>query len=224
MISRWSKMHRGYLRNKIGNRIEGIRNRSRQDTASASASDASGSASSAPSFSQLQRMSSADGGFLLVEDSEARSSLEEEEEEEEDGGHHLALEQHGVGDDPLSDIDRELEELVIPDEEDGGEQPRPKAEVGGVKEEEVVKSKPWQKGSQEVYEQQLELLQGHLTTAMIENQNLQGSVSSRLPYYSNCSAALIEGVLAIRAMYIKVPHPLTVLVCMSILSYHCQAY
>lgn len=111
----------------------------------------------------------------MVEESQVSPSSEEEEEE--DGGHHLALEQRGVGDDPLSDIDRDLEELVIPDaEEDDEEQPRPKPQGGGAKVDDVIESKPWRQGSQEVYEQQLELLQGHLTTAMMQNQNLQGII------------------------------------------------
>ena len=170
-------MRRGYIRNKIGSRIEGIRNRSRQDPTMDGASG-----HSAPTFSQLQRTTSSEGGFLLVDQVEASLPVdeEEEEEEEEDGGHHASLEQR---EDPLSDIDRELEALVLPDgegeEERDGEQPCPKAAWdggggGGVKESEDVKSKPWKRGSVEVYEEQLELLQNHLTTAMIDNQNLQG--------------------------------------------------
>lgn len=171
-------MQRGYLRNKIGSRIEGIRNRSRQD-GSASV------ASSAPSYSELTRSV---GGFLMVDEEAAGLPPEEDQEGEEEGGRHVRLEQSGMtGEDHLSDIEKDLEQLVT-DEEDGEGQPRPKPKAaagpGGSAEEEggeeEVKRKPWQRCSQEVYEEQLELLQGHLTTAMLDNQNLQGTPSPSL--------------------------------------------
>lgn len=141
-----------------------MRNRSR------SGADASAAApQSMPTFSQLERMHSADG-FLMVDnkppDEENSTQVDDDDEDEVS---HLSLEQTGV-DESISDIEKDLEELVIPDDEEEGEQPRPKP-VGVGK---GSAEKPWHQGSQEVYEQQLELLQEQLTKAMIDNQTLQG--------------------------------------------------
>lgn len=136
-----------------------------------------------PTYSQLERMHSADG-FLVV-DGDAVPSIQVDDLEEITGSCHLTLNQHGRDEDPfLSDME-DLRDLEIPDideeeeEEEEGEcreeEPRSKLAGGeGVASKEGVAGKPWLEGSREVYEQQLELLQEHLTTTMIENQKLRG--------------------------------------------------
>ena len=186
-------MHKGFIRNRIENRIAGIRNRSRQDSGRSNSTPADASpppvSGSMPSFSQLERMHSADSGFLLVDqvegEGEGGKSQQEEggEEGEDDGMVHLSLEQRV--DDPLSDMEGELEGLVIPDEEEEGEEG-----VGGGDEEPVRSKrteraakeevgKPWLEGNRDIYEQQLELLQEHLTEAMLSNQTLQGKLGGK---------------------------------------------
>lgn len=172
-------MHKGFIRNRIESRIAGIRNRSRQDSTGRSNSASSGDptvSGSMPTFSQLERLHSADG-FLVVDEAKGGGKGEDkdsvgregDQDDEEEEMAHMALEQRV--DDPLSDMDGDLEGLVIPDEEEEeeGDEPRPKR--GAKAKEEVVK--PWLEGNKEVYEQQLELLQEHLTDAMLTNQNLQ---------------------------------------------------
>ncbi len=180
------------LRSRIGTRIEGIRNRAHSNEPSRSHSDGFSSTSlPTQTFSELQRMQSADGFLVVGEDdvpfipdpsSEQERTVggawvveAKEEEDEEDGMSHLALDQQGAIED-TSDVD--IDDLVA-DLDD--EEPRPKPEEGGmakvkpqVAAGKKAEIKPWMQGNKEVYEQQLELIQEHLMTAMLENQTLQG--------------------------------------------------
>ena len=170
-------MHKGFIRQKIGQRIENRRNKSRQEVPQRAQSDggyddSSSRPSSMPSFSQLRREASADG-FLVVDDKEDNlaSSIAIEEEEEAGVAHHPLHQLEN--EDAFSDED--LEKLDLDDDE-----PQPKVQEDEVKSDCSVKSKPWmEQADREVYEKQLTLFQEQLTSALIENQTLQGKWSAR---------------------------------------------
>ena len=173
-------MQRGYIRNKIGSRIEGIRNRSRQDSGRSS-NDGASVSESMPTYSQLTRMQSADG-FLLIKDEDEGISPppqpRENSDDDDDEMGHVFLDQSSG---PHLEIEGDLEALAtaFPDddeeEEEEEEEPRSKRGATGVVEKEAdpVKSKPWLSASKEVYEEQLELLQEQLMSSMMANQTLQ---------------------------------------------------
>ena len=180
-----------HLRDRIGTRIESIRNRnsSHHEPERSRSDGVTSSSLPAQSFRNLQRLQSADG-FLVVNEGDLPSSPttsvpipdsehspeDDPRDDDDDEMDHLTLEQQGGAED-TSDVD--LDDLVASLDDEN-----PKAEGGGAKvsrsklpstsPEKKVETKPWLQGNQEVYEQQLMLLQEQLTTAMLRNQTLQG--------------------------------------------------
>lgn len=172
-------MKRNYLRNKVGSRLAGLRERARSyGNTSAGAEQFQGSrsydgGSDFSSYSALQSQQSSDG-FLLVDD----EFVEDLGDDDAAVNAHLSLEQQQQErqlqetEDPVSD-DGELEGLDIPDEE---EEPKPKPASSsggaGINGSCYVK-KPWDEASKDVYEGQMALLNEQLMAAMMENQSLQ---------------------------------------------------
>ena len=191
-------MHRGgYLRHKISSSIEERRARrrradsdGREDGADSLASAAGASHSSSftgdtARFSGLLRQTSEHDFLVVEEDNKPRSrsmgfrspgnrqaarDFDEDEDDPTEGHHRLdqGAQNRQGSEEPISDLD--LEKLDVPDEE---EDLCSKSSSAPKEKEAKQKDKIWEVKNAGVYEQQLELLQDQLTSALIENQSLK---------------------------------------------------
>ena len=134
---------------KVANRIQ-ARRRASSNTNSSSPAPTGESENDRVSFSTVNRQDSSD--FCLVD---GQKETSRDRSGSPDNFHH---ELNQVADELFQDFDYE------------DEQPRLKAAGDQVSE---STSKPWRQASKDVYEQQLELLQDQLMTAMMEKQTLE---------------------------------------------------
>ncbi len=201
----------GYFRHKISSRIEERRARRRRTSSDERGEDVGSSGGfvlsssftgGATSFSGLLRQTS-DHDFLLVEDekpqpgrsqsfgsnvsnlTERRLHRAEGVDSEEDS--HTVLQQRDRhqgrtgSEEPISEKDLEnLVDMSDEEEDSSGVLVKPSS-VECLDGGEEVKKKIWEISDNSVYEQQLELLQEQLTSALIENQSLKSKFGQQDP-------------------------------------------
>ena len=194
-------MHRGgYFRHKISSTLEERRARRRRTNSDereevASTTNYSSSfTSGATRYSGLLRQTS-EHDFLLVEDDKpaarsrsfgdgssnsngpGRTIPQENGDSDDDIAHaHLPLLQQprAGSEEPISEMDLEKLDMLDDDEEPQGKPSvSESSDVKCTKKEEEKVKKVWEVADTSVYEQQLELLQDQLTSALIENQSLK---------------------------------------------------
>jgi len=203
-------MHRGgFLRHKIGSRIEERLTRRRRANSDdqedgrdslASPNNGANVSSSftgdAARYSGLLRQTS-EHDFLVVEEKPRSRSMgfssapgNREAAEDSDGDDdddvaevHSGLDQRAQNrrgsEEPISDLDLERLDVLVDDEEEV--RPKSTSSASLPKEKETKQmDKIWEVKDTGVFEQQLELLQDQLTSALIENQSLKSEFKGEL--------------------------------------------